>query len=106
MIVLTAIDFDDQPRLVAYKICDVAAEGHLAAEFVSADLVRAQDLPGPTFCFGHVPPQLTGPRVRPSDGGFFHVVTSTANGITPSQSSPIKGEGFEAAPCSMRGRQR
>ena len=37
---------------------------------------------------------------------YFVRVTSATNGLTPSQPSPIKGEGFEAAPCSMRGRQR
>ena len=44
--------------------------------------------------------------VHPSDGVFLHVSVSIAGGITPSQPSPIKGEGFEAAPCSMRGGQR
>jgi hypothetical protein len=50
--------------------------------------------------------QIPNTSCAPSDWVFFHVVTGTANGITPSQPSPIKGEGFEAAPCSMRGRQR
>jgi len=44
--------------------------------------------------------------VRPLGWDVFRVVTSTANGITPSQPSPIKGEGFEATPCSVAWRAK
>jgi hypothetical protein len=50
---LAAVDFHDQPGLVAHKIGNVAADRHLAAELVPRHLMRAQDLPEPPFRLGH-----------------------------------------------------
>src|SRR5260370_21341146 len=44
-IVLAAVDFHDQPGLVAHKIGDVAADRRLTAELVSLPSVRAHYLP-------------------------------------------------------------
>ena len=54
-IVLAAVDFNDQPGLVAYKVGNIAADRHLAAELVSLHLMRTQYLPEPLFRLGHVP---------------------------------------------------
>jgi hypothetical protein len=56
VIVLTAVDFHDQPGLVAHKISNVAADRQLAAELLSLHLMRAHDLPDPPFRFAHVLP--------------------------------------------------
>jgi hypothetical protein len=54
--VLAAVDFHDQPGLVAHEIGNVAADWYLAAEPVPVHLMRAQDLPDPPFRVGHVLP--------------------------------------------------
>jgi hypothetical protein len=53
-IMLAAVDFHDQPGLVADKVGNVAADRHLAAEPVARHLMRAQHLPDPPFRHGHV----------------------------------------------------
>jgi len=52
-IVLAAVDFQDQPGLVAYKVSNVTTDRHLAAELVPLYLMRAQCLPEPPFRLGH-----------------------------------------------------
>src|SRR5215472_9515867 len=67
-IVLTAINFHDQPSLVANKIGNVAADRHLAAELVPFHLARAQYLPDPLLGLGHSLPQGASAPVRAVDG--------------------------------------
>ena len=55
-IVLAAVDFHDQPSLVAHKIGNVAADRDLAAELVPRHSMGAQYLPGPPLRLGHVLP--------------------------------------------------
>ena len=95
-IVLTAVDFHNQPGIVAYEIGDVAANGYLAPEFVSVHLLRAQYQPDAPFRFGHISPQVASSRMSAEYGVFLHVLVSIAGGITPSQPSPIEGEGSKA----------
>jgi hypothetical protein len=52
--VLTAVDLDNQARLVANKIGDVAPEGYLAAESVPLDLTRPQYSPEAPFGVCHL----------------------------------------------------
>ena len=92
----TAVDFHNQPSLVACEIGDVAADGDLAPEFVSVNLLRAQDSPDAPFRFGHISPQVASSRMGAECGVFLHVSVSIAGGITPSQPSPIEGEGSKA----------
>jgi hypothetical protein len=72
-IVLTAVDFEDQPGLVAHEIGDVAAQRYLAPELVPLRLMRAQYSPDPPFRVSHVLSQRAGSRVCAAGGVFFHV---------------------------------
>jgi hypothetical protein len=55
-IVLAAVDFHDQPSLVAHKIGNVAADRHLAAELVPRHSMGAQHMPDPPLRLRHVLP--------------------------------------------------
>ena len=55
-VVLAAVDFHDQPGLVAHKIGNVAADRHLAAELIPCHSMGAQYLPDPPLRLGHVLP--------------------------------------------------
>jgi hypothetical protein len=54
LIVLTAFDLDDQPRLEAHEIEDVIVERHLALELQTLQLLVSQCLPQDVFRFGGV----------------------------------------------------
>ncbi len=94
LIVLSAIDFDDQPGLVARKIGDVLPERHLSAKAMAANLARPQHCPDGFLSFGHVLPQRSGADCgrRCLDAVSFRGPSASA--ITPSRPSPIKGEGY------------
>ena len=96
-IVLTAVNFHDDSGLMACEVGYVAADRHLASEFVSLHLLRAEYLPDPTFRGGHISPQVASSRMGAECGVFLHVSVSIAGGITPSQPSPLEGEGSKAA---------
>ena len=92
-IMLAAVDFHDQPGLVARKVDNVAADRHLAAELVPVHLMRTQYPPDPPFRLGHALPQRAGSGACAVDGVLLHVSICAAGNITPSQPSPIEGEG-------------
>src|SRR5215831_15870280 len=81
-IVLTAINFHDQPSLVANKIGNVAADRHLAAELVPFHLARARPCAPSTGCFFIF--YLCGGRTSPPPN-------------LPNQGGGLRGEG---TPCS------
>src|SRR5205823_13112558 len=89
----TAVDLDDQPGLVADKIGNVVADRHLAAELVPLHLLRAQYLPDSPFRLGHALPQSASSRAGTVDGMLLHLSIRPAGNITPSQPSPLEGEG-------------
>jgi hypothetical protein len=94
--VLTAVNFHDEPGFVTCEVDYVAADRQLAPEFVSLHLLRAEYLPDPTFRRGHISPQVASSRMGAGGGVFLHVSVCIAGGITPSQPSPIEGEGSKA----------
>src|SRR5882724_11737947 len=67
-IVLAAVDFHDEPGLVA----------HLAAELAPLHLMRARDSPDPPFRVGHVLPQPASSCIRAVDRMLLHVSTCVA----------------------------
>ena len=75
-------------RVSWHKIGNIAADRHLATELVSLQFMRTQHLPDPPFRLESV-----GSRAGAVGGMFFHVSACAAGNITPSQPSPIKGEG-------------
>jgi len=84
VIVLAAVDLDDQRRLVAHEIGDVAANRHLAAEFEPLHLLRAQDLPNLSFCVGHVSSQAASAGIGTGRRVFLHVLAFARGNITVS----------------------
>src|ERR1700683_1667264 len=93
MVRLAAVDLDDQSRFMACEIGNVAANRHLAAEPVFVHLTQAQHPPDLPFGLGHVRPQGSCPGVGAGVGMFFHSWASAMRVTTPSQPSPIEGEG-------------
>ena len=57
---LAAVDFDDQPRLEADEVEDVAVERHLALEFQAFELLVAESLPQDVLGLGRVGPHRAG----------------------------------------------
>jgi hypothetical protein len=55
-LVLAAIDFDNQTRVVAHKIGDIPPERQLPAEAMAVHLRRSQDSPNASLGVGHVLP--------------------------------------------------
>jgi hypothetical protein len=98
-IVLPAVDFHDQPDLVARKVGNVVADRYLAAELVPLYLLRAQYLPDPLFRLSRVLPQNASSRACAVDGVLLHVSTCAAGNISPSQPPPSRGR----APPHFRG---
>jgi len=62
--VLTAIQFDDEPRLEA----DIDAEWMLPPEFESVELSTAQVTPEASLSFRQIPAQLAGEVDHPGRG--------------------------------------
>jgi len=66
--VLTAIQFDDEPRLEADKVADIDAEWMLPPEFESVELSTAQVTPEASLSFRQIPAQLAGEVDHPGRG--------------------------------------
>jgi hypothetical protein len=94
--VLAAVNFHDEPGFVTQKIGNVAADRHLPAKLVPPHLMRSQYSPDAPFRFGHISPQVASSHMSAECGMFLHVSVFIAGGITPSQPSPIEGEGSKA----------
>ena len=91
---LTAIDLDDQPGLVADKIGDIASDRNLATEPATIQLTLTEHSPQRALRVRHLVPQRPCPSNGAVDGMSFHPPFATGT-ITPTQPSPIKGEGFK-----------
>jgi hypothetical protein len=59
ILVLTAVDFDNEPSLKAHEVEDGIFERMLSPEFVSAELGMTQPLPKQALGIGHVAAQQT-----------------------------------------------
>jgi hypothetical protein len=92
--VLTAVDFDNQARVVANEIDNVTPERHLRAKSMSIDLARSQEPPHPSFRIGHIGSQGARSIVGAIDRILLHLRNRPRGVITPSQPSRIEGEGL------------
>jgi hypothetical protein len=54
LLVLAAVNFDNQARVVADKIGNVTPQRHLPAESVPGDLMQSQDSPDAFFGVSHI----------------------------------------------------
>jgi hypothetical protein len=95
--VLAAIDFNDQPRFVTYEVGDIPTDRRLSAEAESADLPGPQHPPDPLFGIGRLPPQCARSIAGAVAGVLLHVGWASSAVVTPTQPSPIKGEGSAQA---------
>jgi hypothetical protein len=62
-VVLAAVDFDDQFRLMAHKVGYEMPDRHLTAKSVPFGLARSQLLPEPPLGFGHLAAESPGALV-------------------------------------------
>src|SRR5215471_17162409 len=99
---LAAIEFDDQAGFVTNKIRNVAPERHLTAEPKSPDFVVIAASATALSRLGSSPGAgLARARVRRRLDTLSFAVPRTG-AVTPTQPSPIKGEGFEHRRCAAR----
>jgi hypothetical protein len=71
-LVLAAVNFDNQARVVADKIGNVTPQGHLPAESVPVDLIQSQDSPDAFLGVSHISSQGSCTLPRPGNRMPFH----------------------------------
>jgi len=89
--VLPAVHLDDELRAVTGKIRNEVPDGHLATEIPVGESL-AKQTPHCPLGIGHVSPKTPCPIDRFRRWMMFQGYRSTTN-ITPTQPSPIQGEG-------------
>jgi hypothetical protein len=102
-IVLAAIDFDDQSRLVANKVGNEAPDRHLTAKSISFGLARSQHPPELFLGFGHLAAERPGALVGALGWPLIHCRSGPFAASPPPRPSPIKGEGVLAVPRRRAG---
>lgn len=60
VVVDTAVDFDDQPALMAVEVSNEASDHLLSSKAQTVDRAGAKRAPQPCLRFGKPPPKLTG----------------------------------------------
>ena len=95
-IMLTAIDLNDQLDFVTDEVGDIASNWNLTKKPAPIQLTLTEQSPQPALRVRHPAPQCTCPSNRAVDRMSFHR-RFAAGTITPTQPSPIKGEGFKWA---------
>ena len=92
-VMLTAIDLDDQPGLVTNEVGDIASDWNLATKPATIQLTLTEQSPQRALRVCHLAPQRPCPSNGAVDGMSFHPPFATGT-LTPTQPSPIKGEGY------------
>jgi hypothetical protein len=90
---LAAIELDDQTRVEANEISDVAAEGDPSAEFVPVDLACSRDPPKRPLDVGRIPTQRSRPIERITKRRLLHFQT-VRDPYTPTQPTPARGRAY------------
>src|SRR5580658_7792339 len=88
-IVLTAVDFDNQTRLMANKIDGGGPKRHLPTKLVAVDLPRSQYLPKAVLRYGHSTSQRSSAVACSLDWMFLHLRAEVRRPSPPPQPSPI-----------------
>ena len=93
-VMLAAIDLDDQLGLVTGEVGNMACDWNLAAELAAIKLALTERSPQRASRVCHLAPQTPCPSNGAVDRMSFHPPFTNGT-ITPTQPSPIEGEGFK-----------